>query len=117
MQYGARSILFSGDIERRAEAQLAPLLPHFDVLKVPHHGSATSSTEPFLRAVTPQLAIISCAADSRFGFPHPSVLARYRALGVDVWGTASDGLITLRTDGRTWEASGFASHRSLRLTF
>ncbi len=78
------SVLLTGDIEAKAEktllrtrwAQLAA-----DVLVVPHHGSRTSSTWPFLRAVTPTLAIVACGHRNRFGHPPPDILARYAGIG------------------------------------
>ncbi|HEX4351508.1 MAG TPA: DNA internalization-related competence protein ComEC/Rec2 [Polyangiales bacterium] len=77
---GARAMLFSGDIEAHGEAALlARGVPvKADVLKVPHHGSRTSSGLPLLAAVAPSLAIISAGAVNPFGHPHPEALARLR---------------------------------------
>jgi competence protein ComEC len=80
IDYAGRSLLFAGDIEAHAEQKLladaAPL--RSDILKVPHHGSRTSSSEPLLQAVQPQLAIISAGASNPFGHPHPEVVERLR---------------------------------------
>lgn len=76
--HGARSFLFTGDIEHEAEAELvrAPAALRSDVFKVPHHGSRTSSGEALLRAVAPSLAVVSDGRANRFGHPHPEVSAR-----------------------------------------
>ncbi len=91
-----RHILLTGDIEKPAERWLLQhkraQLPA-QILQVPHHGSRTSSTMPFLRAVHPQAALISSGFYNRFHFPHASVLRRYRQLGVKVTNTAMIGSI------------------------
>lgn len=78
IDYGGRSLLFSGDIEGHAEQQLvaaqAPV--RADVFKVPHHGSRTSSSEALLQAVRPEIAVISAGAWNPFGHPHPEVVER-----------------------------------------
>ncbi|MDF1758973.1 MAG: DNA internalization-related competence protein ComEC/Rec2 [Coxiellaceae bacterium] len=91
-----RHILLTGDIEKPAEQWLLQhkrnQLPA-QVLQVPHHGSRTSSTMAFLRAVHPQQALISSGFYNRFQFPHPSVLVRYRVLGAKMSNTAVNGAI------------------------
>jgi competence protein ComEC len=69
-------------------------------LKVPHHGSRTSSTPPFGAAVAPKIAIISVGADNRYRLPAPEVEARYRAQGACVLRTDRCGAVTVTTDGR-----------------
>jgi competence protein ComEC len=66
----------------------------------PHHGSKTSNTEPFLEKVNPEAVVISSRWKSRFGFPHPLVLKRYKATGCRVFETAHNGAVSVRTDGR-----------------
>jgi competence protein ComEC len=101
ISYGRRSFLLTGDIERRVEEDLvAAGLEHSDVLKVPHHGSKTSSTEPFLDAVHPAFAVISDGYENSFGFPHPLVLSRLEDRHADVLRTDTDGLVSVRSDGR-----------------
>jgi competence protein ComEC len=99
--HGRTAALLTGDIEHRAEADLLttglPLAS--DVLKVPHHGSATSSTRPWLAAVAPRIAVVSSGADNRFGFPAPEVVHRLRAAGATVWNTAEDGAVRIISDG------------------
>ena len=70
-------------------------------MKPSHHGSRTSSTEPFVRAVNPSVAVISAQRDSRFGHPHPVVVERYHALGAHVFRTDERGAIAVHTDGQT----------------
>jgi competence protein ComEC len=71
------------------------------VLKVPHHGSKTSSTAAFLDALEPRLAIVSAGRGNRHGHPAPAALARYAARGTEVFRTDQDGAIQLDTDGHT----------------
>jgi competence protein ComEC len=69
------------------------------VLKVPHHGSATSSGEAFLRWTKPALAVFSVGAGNAYGFPHPSVLARYERFGVPIVRTDRDGSVWASIEG------------------
>jgi competence protein ComEC len=103
LTYGAISMLFTGDIEQEAESFLLQSSHHLraTILKVPHHGSRTSSTEPFVRAVNPSVAVFSVQRDGRFGHPHPVVVERYRTLGAQILRTDEHGAITVRTDGRS----------------
>ena len=76
--HGEVTVLFAGDVEALAEADLAQGAAEIraQVLKAPHHGSRTSSTEAFLRRVEPAFAVYSVGAGNRFGFPNPDVVAR-----------------------------------------
>ena len=109
IRYGDVSIVLPGDIGRAVEAGLGPVIPpaRLRVLKVPHHGSVTSSSMPFLTALRPQIAIVSCGRGNRFGHPSPSVMARYRQIGAAVYRTDLQGAITIDTDGRTVKVSPF----------
>jgi competence protein ComEC len=84
VRIGGTTILFTGDAEREAEAAMLDRRAAIAavVLKVPHHGSRTSSATPFVTAVGPTLAVASLGAENRFGHPAPDVVARYRAAGV-----------------------------------
>jgi competence protein ComEC len=97
----AGGVLLTGDIEAAAESRLlrasAPLAS--TVLKVPHHGSRTSSGPAFVAAVLPELAVLSVGADNRYGLPAPAVEARYRAAGVCVMRTDRCGAVTVTLDG------------------
>ncbi len=98
---GGRSVLLPADISEPAEAYLLNSGSDLraDVLMVPHHGGHTSSTVPFIEAVRPGIAVISCGKDNTFGFPHPSVLDRYARTGARVLRTDRDGAVIVRTDG------------------
>jgi competence protein ComEC len=77
------SVLLPGDIEKRSESRLlrSPVNLRTDLLIAPHHGSRTSSTPEFVRAVAPGLTVFSVGYRNRFGHPHPAVNARYREAG------------------------------------
>lgn len=109
LQYGERSILLTGDIEQAAERSLlaSPEQLHADVIKVPHHGSKTSSTEEFVIATKPQFAIISVGRTSRFGHPHKEVVERWQANGATVLTTGKSGTITISTDGHDLSVKEF----------
>jgi competence protein ComEC len=102
LRYGGVGVLLTGDIEARAEASVLadPAELAAMVLKVPHHGSRTSSTPDFVRAVGPRVAVISVGADNRYHLPSPEVEERYRAQGVCVLRTDRCGAVTIVTDGR-----------------
>lgn len=93
MVWKEHEVLFTGDIEREVEEQLlfSGMNLDADVLKVPHHGSKTSSSEAFLLAVDPELALISVGKDNHYGHPREEVLARYAALGIPVRRTDEEG--------------------------
>ena len=102
IRYGARSFLLTGDMEKPMEARLLSNATdlHADVLKVGHHGSKTSTIQPFLDAVAPSIALISDGFENSFGHPHKDVLARLQDRHTAVLRTDLDGLITVRTDGQ-----------------
>lgn len=101
LRFGERIFLLTGDIERGAEAQLAATTGELkcDVVKVAHHGSRTSSTDSFVNAARPSIAVISVGLDSPYGHPHADVVARWRALGAEPLTTGERGAITISTDG------------------
>ena len=111
--YGSVSILLAGDIEQAAEQSLVAsgVDLRADVLKVPHHGSRTSSTEGFLDAVNPGYAVISVGERSRFGHPHAAVVNRHLAHGVKLFQTGRDGTVTVQTDGEKLDLSTFRSRQ------
>lgn len=105
-----RRFLFTGDAELDAEAALlhgAADRLRADVLKVGHHGSETSSTQAFLQAVKPRHAVISVGHANRFGLPDASIVARIAAGGAEVWRTDDNGLVIVRTDGRSLDVVPF----------
>lgn len=102
LQYGRRSVLLAGDIEAESEAALASVLAPTDILKVPHHGSRTSSTWPLLQAARPRLAVVSLGDRNKFGFPHEDVVQRYATAQIPLWRTDIHGQVTEETDGQVW---------------
>jgi competence protein ComEC len=101
VRYGEHAFLLCGDAERAIEQGMlaGQALARSDVLKVPHHGSKTSSTEDFLNAVQPAFAVISVGLDNSYGHPHAVVLDRLRERGIAIFRTDRDGLVSIRTDG------------------
>jgi competence protein ComEC len=93
--FGEASVLFTGDIESAGERGLIATRSDLrsTVLKVPHHGSATSSTPAFIAAVHPQAAVISDGYLNHFHFPSPVVLRSYKDAGVRVLRTDNDGAV------------------------
>lgn len=111
IQYGNLELLFTADIEAEAEQKLVSLERNLkaDILKVPHHGSETSSTEEFVKAVEPGYAIFSVGVRNRFGFPSPTVIDRYRKLKTRICRTDQSGAITFYSDGRKIWVNGLKS--------
>lgn len=106
VRFGQRSLLFTGDVEALAEAELSSMDVAAEVLKVPHHGSRTSSSEAFLRAVDPLRALLSCGRSNRYGHPHPEVVARYEALGIPLNRTDVHGGTILIGSTEGWHEAG-----------
>lgn len=97
--FGLGPLLLTGDLERRGEELLLPQIHRpYDVLKVGHHGSRTSTSEDWLEVVRPRLAIVS-VGENRYGHPHSEVLERLQARGITVLRTDIDGTITLQQRG------------------
>lgn len=109
VSFGRTRALLCGDMERAAEERLcgSGLCLKADLLKVGHHGSASSSTEKFLRMVSPKWAVISAGASNRFGHPSPKTLARLREAGSVVLRTDLHGAVTFISDGERWEMKTF----------
>src|SRR6266566_1970210 len=103
VEMGLASVLLASDVEAAGErALLEARIPlGATVLKVGHHGAATSSTAPFLAAVRPTVAIVSVGARNLYGHPDAGTLARLGAVGARVYRTDRDGAVLVETDGRT----------------
>jgi competence protein ComEC len=102
--------LLPGDIEKKVEADLVHDHSAIDAdfLKVPHHGSKTSSIEAFVAAVNPRVAVVSVGENNQFGHPVEDVVERYTRAGVRFLRTDRDGEVTALTDGHTLEVHTFA---------
>ena len=98
VEAGGARILLPGDIEARSEALLLRSGRDLgaQVLVAPHHGSRTSSTLPFVRAVAPRYVLFPVGYRNRWSFPHAQVVARYEEIGASLYGSAEHGAITVR---------------------
>jgi len=116
LRFRERSILLTGDIEKKAEAALIAAAADLrsDVVKVAHHGSRTSSTEPFVSATKPRFAVISVGKDSMFGHPHADVVERWKQAGAEVLTTGKCGTITVITDGTDLWLTTFLPQKSTK---
>jgi competence protein ComEC len=101
LSFGRVSFLFAGDIERKEEGILLQSKEDLSsyILKVPRHGSLSSSTEEFIAAVRPKLAVFSVGHRNPFGLPREEVISRYQAAGAEIFRTDEDGAIVVETDG------------------
>ncbi len=103
VSHGQVAFLMTGDVESEGEAALTggPFAPQLraDVVKVPHHGSASSSGEAFVAAVRPAYAVATVGRDNRFGFPAHEVTARWQTAGARVLRT-DEGAVRFLSDGR-----------------
>jgi competence protein ComEC len=96
------SFLLTGDIQQTAESHLVERYGNdlaSEVLVAPHHGSKTSSSQSFIEQVRPERVLIPAGYRNRFGFPHLSVMQRYEKLQANIFSSANNGAISLKTDG------------------
>ena len=107
--YGEVSFLFGGDVESAAEEEVLRSKPNLQstVLKAPHHGSRTSSTQKFLEKIRPKFVVFTVRAGGRQRLPHPTVLERYESMGAKVFRTDRDGAITFVTNGKDLQVRTF----------
>ena len=107
---GNFSVLLTGDIESGAERKIVARYRgalHSTVLQVPHHGSNTSSTPPFLRAVAPKLAISSSSRFNKWHLPAQKVMARYRNASLAWRDTSTSGQLSVHFYDKYWRVKGF----------
>ena len=104
IDYGSTSFLLTGDMEKTAETDLVNSGANLkaDVLQVGHHGSSTSTGYVFLNAVLPEMAVISCGVNNKYGHPHEETLSILRDAGVDLYRTDLQGTITIGSDGQNY---------------
>lgn len=95
VETASQRVLLAGDIEANVEQRLET--PAVDVLLVPHHGSATSSTPALVAATRPKFAIVAAGFDNHFGHPHPRVVTRYRNVGSHIVSTGLAGAVRWRS--------------------
>ncbi len=104
VDYGATSVLFTGDAEVDSEEEMISRYRltgelDCDILKVGHHGSDTSSSRSFLELVTPDAAVISCGKDNKHGHPDPEIVTRFNAMNVPMIRTDESGTIIYTSTG------------------
>jgi competence protein ComEC len=101
LEYGSVSFMLTGDVQADGEAQmLASHIPLAStILKVAHHGSASSSTPAFLEAVHPATAVYTAGLGNQSGFPSPDTIANLTAVGARIYGTDQNGTVVITTDG------------------
>lgn len=104
ISYGNTRALLAGDVEKRMEHFIAAETPAADLLKIAHHGSATSTTPEFLAAVSPKFAVISVGYRNAFGHPRAVVLERLQDAHVKTYRTDTFGAVTFLLDGSKVEA-------------
>ncbi len=104
LAYGNILFLFPGDAETEAEKSILSYTTDLKstVLKVGHHGSKTASSDAFLAAVRPEVAIYMAGKDNSFGHPHQETIARFKQLNARVYGTDNYGTIIVSTDGTSY---------------
>ncbi len=109
VRYGDVTFLITGDLVKEIEEQIlrAGVDVSATVLKVGHHGSATSSSEEFLRAVKPKCSVICVGYGNNFGHPRAEVLERLENLPTKIYRTDRDGLIKFKTDGKSLRVETF----------
>jgi len=105
------SVVLTGDAGVAAERDMIPSFApaRLRVVKIGHHGSLTSSAPEFVRALRPQIAIVSAGRNNRFGHPVPEVLDRFASIGARVFRTDRDGAVTVETDGYSLDVRTFAA--------
>ena len=110
-------MLFTGDIYQEVERELINTKTDLKttILKVPHHGSATSSSLPFLKKVQPQIAIFSLGFKNIFNLPSHKVIERYQEQGCQIFRTDQDGAITIETDGTGINIKTFLDNEDMEL--
>jgi competence protein ComEC len=111
--FGSHRFLLAGDIEQEVDPELlARGLPHVELLKVAHHGSKTASTEPFLEAVRPRVAVVSAGVGNPYGHPAPATIDRLRAITPRTYRTDLDGTVQVRFDGDVIRVATTGPHRA-----
>ena len=104
--FGNFSMMLTGDAEKKEEQAILATYSaavKSTVLKAGHHGSKTSSSADFLRAVQPEAALISCGVNNDYGHPHKETMKKYHALKIPIYVTAENGTITVTSDGKTYK--------------
>ena len=106
LSYGNVDFLFTGDAEQEAEAAMLTAsdipVPDVEILKVGHHGSRTASSQDFLAATSPEVAIYMAATGNRYGHPHKETILNLNQVGAEIYGTDIHSTIIITTDGEAF---------------
>jgi beta-lactamase superfamily II metal-dependent hydrolase len=110
LTYGDTSFLFTGDAESISENEMLKAGNNLsaDVLKIGHHGSDSSTTADFLKAVSPSIAVISVGQGNSYGHPAQNTLDKLAASGVTVYRTDEAGTVVIQSDGKSITVNGVA---------
>ena len=104
LEFGDFKMMFTGDGEKVTEDSILSRYSadalRSNILKSPHHGSKTSNSDAFLKAVKPEWAVISCGVNNDYHHPHPSVRTKYGKMKIDFYRTDINGNITITTTGK-----------------
>lgn len=105
LSYGETAFLFQGDAEKTVEGDILESGADIkaDVIKAGHHGSSTSSTEDYIKKVSPEYAVVSCGRDNDYGHPHRETVKLFNDLGIRMLRTDTDGSIVFVSDGKNVE--------------
>lgn len=104
--FGEFTMMFTGDAEKTEEEPIVKAYGgelQSKILKAGHHGSKTSSSADFLRAVAPEAALISCGAGNDYGHPHTQTMKKFHSMKLKIYETDKNGTITVTTDGKTYD--------------
>ncbi|MCR5119763.1 MAG: DNA internalization-related competence protein ComEC/Rec2 [Lachnospiraceae bacterium] len=116
MEYGSLSVMLTGDATVDSEAAVlkemkeggnAGRLGQTDILKAGHHGSHTSSSEEWISALSPEVTVISCGRNNRYGHPHAEVVERLEAAGSSIYRTDRGGAVIMTADPACWKLHSF----------
>lgn len=121
LTYGENSFMFTGDAETAPEKDVVSSGYELksDVLKFGHHGSSTSSSDEFLKAVSPTYGVIMCGKDNSYGHPHKETMEKIKKYGITVYRTDEQGNIVATSDGKniTWEIGAVNEPTNENVTF
>ena len=102
MDFGETSFLFTGDMEKESQQDMvdAGVLTQVTVMESSHHGSRSSIDSDFMRAVSPEIAVIQCGKDNDYGHPHKETINLYEENNIDYYRNDTQGDVKLVTDGK-----------------
>lgn len=110
LDFGKDSFIFTADAEAKSEKLMLSELPESyfkaDVLKVGHHGSSTSTSDEFLKAISPSAAVISCGKDNEYGHPHSETVKKLDKMNVKYYRTDILGTVKITSDGENLSVGG-----------